>query len=78
MLLAHNLITTIAAFQWKLILPLKQGSPHTYSFAALKWRTSLMGLKKNVILFLKNKKVLYSFAKIKSLTAPKNLLQHGG
>ncbi|MCX4270448.1 MAG: hypothetical protein OSJ62_17615, partial [Lachnospiraceae bacterium] len=26
-LLAHNLITAIAAFQWESALPLKQGSP---------------------------------------------------
>ncbi len=35
-------------------------------------------LKKNVILFLENKKMLYSFAKIKLLTPLKNMLQHGG
>ena len=28
LLLAHNLIAAIAAFQWESVLPLKQGSPN--------------------------------------------------
>jgi hypothetical protein len=30
MLLAHNLIAVITAFQWELVLPLKQASPHPH------------------------------------------------
>lgn len=33
-LLTHNLIATIAAFQWEFVLPLKQGSPTAFALAA--------------------------------------------
>ena len=44
MLLAHNFIATIVAFQWKYKLPLKQANPHHLCFCSIEVGTSLMRL----------------------------------